>query len=215
VEPVELLEQALGGRLPPSGLDRFEQYRRLILDWNRNLHLISSRDEALLVSRHFLESVGLTVVLDIPSRAKVMDLGSGPGFPGIPLAIVRPDLEIILAESVAKRAGFLRCAVEALGLDRVSVICDRAESSHDNRRDRDWVFSRAVADCDTLARWSKGWVRSRGRLIAFKGTDINEELKRFEKTAAKRGVQNWKVVPYDPFPDLVPVRGVLVEIMFQ
>ena len=215
VEPIELLEKALGVRLPPGGIELFERYQNLILEWNQTIHLVSKRDEALLVSRHFLESAGLAVVLDIPSGAKVMDLGSGPGFPGIPLAIVRPDLEIILAESVAKRAGFLRCVMESLKLERVSVVCDRAESSHDNRRDRDWVFSRAVADCDTLARWSKSWVRPGGRLVAFKGMDIGKELKRLEKTAVKRGVQEWKVLPFDPFPYLTPVRGVLIEIIFK
>jgi 16S rRNA (guanine527-N7)-methyltransferase len=212
VERIELLEQALGDRLPPGGLDRFERYRALILDWNRNLHLVSKRDETLLVSRHFLESVGLAVVLDIASEAKVMDLGSGPGFPGIPLAIIRPDLEIALVESVAKRAEFLKHAVESLGLERVAVLQVRAETSHENRRDRDWVFSRAVADCDTLMKWSRGWIRPGGRLVAFKGSDVREELKRLERNAVKRGVKTWNILPFDPFPDLMPFQGQLVEI---
>jgi 16S rRNA (guanine527-N7)-methyltransferase len=213
VERIELLEQALGDRLPPGGLDRFQRYQGLILDWNRNLHLVSKRDEALLISRHFLESVGLAIVLDIANESKVMDLGSGPGFPGIPLAIIRPDLNIILVESVAKRAEFLKHAVVSLGLERVAVLQVRAETPHENRRDRDWVFSRAVADCDTLMKWSKGWMRPGGRLVAFKGTDIREELKRLERNAAKRGAKEWKVLPFNPFPDLMPFQGRLVEIV--
>jgi 16S rRNA (guanine527-N7)-methyltransferase len=212
VERIDLLEQALGDRLPPGGLDRFERYRALILDQNQNLHLVSKRDEDLLVSRHFLESVGLVVVLDIAVGATVMDLGSGPGFPGIPLAIIRPDLDIVLVESVAKRADFLRHAIDSLNLGWVSVFQARAETSHDNRKDRDWVLSRAVADCDTLMKWSKGWIRPEGHLVTFKGADIQEELKRLERNAAKRGVRDWDIIPFDPFPGLMPMRGNLVSI---
>jgi 16S rRNA (guanine527-N7)-methyltransferase len=212
VEPIDLLEKALGDRLPADGLERFERYRDLILEWNRNLHLVSKRDEALLVSRHFLESVGLDIVLNIQPGSKVMDLGSGPGFPGIPLAIDRPDLDIILVESVAKRAEFLKHAVDSLKLEKVSVLQVRAEISHNLRHDRDWVFSRAVANCDTLVKWSWGWLRPGGCLAAFKGEEIQEELKRLEKNAVKRGVREWKTVPYDPFPGLMPMRGNLVVI---
>jgi 16S rRNA (guanine527-N7)-methyltransferase len=212
VEPIDLLEKALGDRLPPGGQDRFQRYRDIILEWNQTIHLISKRDEALLVSRHFLESVGLSVVLDIANGAKVMDLGSGPGFPGIPLAIVRPDLDIILVESVTKRADFLKHAVESLKLERVFVLRARAETSHDNRKDRDWILSRAVADCDTLMKWSKGWIRPGGCLVTFKGMDIQEELKRLERNALKRGVRDRNIIPFDPFPGLMPMRGQLVVI---
>lgn len=138
------------------------------IDWG----LIGPRERDRLWERHALNSVAVSS--RIPSGATVVDVGSGAGLPGIPLAILRPDLSVTLLEPLLRRANFLNLAVEELELsDRVQVIRGRAE---EHRRRYDVVTCRAVAPLPRLLGWCLPLVSPGGRLIALKGSSASEEV---------------------------------------
>jgi len=125
----------------------------------------------------------------IPEGATVIDVGSGAGLPGIPLAIARPDLQITLIEPLLKRYNYLNEVVEELGLDNVTVLRGRAEEGPIKKAvaGADVVTSRAVAPLGKLAKWSLPLVRKGGEMIALKGSSVHEELERDAADIKKAG----------------------------
>ena len=154
--------------------------------------LIGPREAGRLWQRHILNCA---VVQEwIPEHAEVVDIGSGAGLPGLVLAIARPDLEVTLVEPLLRRANWLSEAVELIGLSRVVVVRDRAESMSRSRRRFDVVTARAVAPLPKLAGWCLPLLRSRGALLAMKGSRADEELAAAEPDLAELGGASWSVV---------------------
>jgi 16S rRNA (guanine527-N7)-methyltransferase len=172
-----------GLTLDEPGLAMLERYADLLREWNARVNLISRRDTENLWSAHLLHSVSMLFVADLPAAANVMDLGSGGGLPGIPLAIVRPDLRVVLVDSIAKKTAALSAMVSELGLPNVEVVCGRAEQlAPGHERRYGVVIVRAVAALEDLLKWSAK-LYDRGvpggpMLVAFKGGDLEEELAR-------------------------------------
>lgn len=139
---------------------------------------IGPREVPRLWERHILNCAVVNSV--IPKGARVVDVGSGAGLPGIPLAIARPDLQLTLVEPLLKRSNYLSEVVELLGLDNVTVIRGRAEEGPVKKAvaGADVVTSRAVAPLGKLAKWSLPLVRKGGEMIALKGSSVLEELER-------------------------------------
>ncbi|AKE40243.1 16S rRNA (guanine(527)-N(7))-methyltransferase RsmG [Corynebacterium camporealensis] len=139
---------------------------------------IGPREVPRLWERHILNCAVVNEV--IPDGARVVDVGSGAGLPGIPLAIARPDLKITLVEPLLKRSNYLKEIVDKLGLDNVTVIRGRAEEGPVKKEvgGADVVTSRAVAPLGKLAKWSLPLVRKGGEMIALKGSSVHEELER-------------------------------------
>lgn len=138
------------------------------IDWG----LLGPREADRIWDRHILNSVAMEPLL--PPGASVVDVGSGAGLPGIPVAVLRPDLSVALLEPLLRRYEFLRLAVEELGLtDRVTVIRGRAE---DHKRRYDVVTCRAVAPLPRLLAWCAPLVAPGGRLVALKGTSAGAEV---------------------------------------
>ncbi|MDN6431816.1 16S rRNA (guanine(527)-N(7))-methyltransferase RsmG [Corynebacterium flavescens] len=139
---------------------------------------IGPREVPRLWERHILNCAVVNSV--IPTGARVVDVGSGAGLPGIPLAIARPDLQLTLVEPLLKRSNYLSEVVELLGLDNVTVIRGRAEEGPVKKvvAGADVVTSRAVAPLGKLAKWSLPLVRKGGEMIALKGSSVLEELER-------------------------------------
>lgn len=197
-----LLQEQLQGAGLPAGRDvigLFAHYHDLLVSWNSKMNLVSSADMERLVPRHFLECAGLAISVPLPEGAHVMDLGSGAGFPGIPLKIVRPDLPVVLVESRQKRAGFLQEAVQALALPKVEVAAVRAEQLTAPYTGFDVVVSRAVADLTTLFRWAGPALKPGGMFAVLKGSDIERELSAFRKRSVSLGADAVTAAPYDPF----------------
>lgn len=139
---------------------------------------IGPREVPRLWERHLLNCAVIGDVM--PEGARVIDVGSGAGLPGIPLAIARPDLDITLIEPLLKRSNYLSEVKELLGLDNVTVICGRAEEGPVKKavKGADIVTSRAVAPLGKLAKWSLPLVKVGGEMIALKGESVYEELER-------------------------------------
>jgi 16S rRNA (guanine527-N7)-methyltransferase len=157
-------------------LDRATEYVRLLATDGTVRGLIGPREVPRLWDRHLLNSAAIASL--VPQGARVVDVGSGAGLPGIPLALVRPDLAVALLEPLARRVTFLDEVVERLGLTNVTVVRGRAEEGPARRElgGADVVTARAVAPLEKLAGWCLPLLRPGGRLLALKGSTAAEEL---------------------------------------
>lgn len=155
--------------------------------------LIGPREPGRLWSRHIMNSAVIGEAID--EGLRVTDIGTGAGFPGIPLAIARPDLDIILVEPLLRRTTFLDEVVDRLELANVTVLRGRAEEQTiiSEAGGSDVVTSRAVAPLDRLARWSAPLIRVGGRLIALKGQTAGDEIVAHGAAAAKAGLSELSV----------------------
>lgn len=171
--------------LPPQAADVFgdrldlaQAYHQSLASDGSTRGFIGPREVPRLWERHLLNCAVIGEVM--AKGARVIDVGSGAGLPGIPLAIARPDLDITLIEPLLKRSNYLHEVVELLGLENVTVIRGRAEERPIKRQVRgaDIVTSRAVAPLGKLAKWSLPLVRIGGEMIAMKGESAHEEIAR-------------------------------------
>lgn len=171
-----------------DGLDGARAYAGLLAGAGVIRGLIGPREVSRLWQRHLLNCAVLGEL--IPTGARVLDVGSGAGLPGIPLALARPELHIVLLEPLERRARFLAEAVDALDLsDRVEVVRGRAEEER-TRRDlppADWVTARAVAPLDRLVRWCLPLATAEGALLAMKGASVHDEVDRYEREIRSAG----------------------------
>lgn len=185
----------------------FTGYYQELLAWNQRINLISRKDEDQIVTRHFLESVGFLKAVNFTSQARVLDLGSGAGFPGIPIALVRPDLTMILVESIKKKAEFLRYIAQKLDLNNIQVINKRMEGIDDEITPVNVIVGRSVASLSKLFKWSHRCLKSsQGRLVTIKGEQYQKELHILLKQLTPDIKIQYRVELYDPFPDLYAIR---------
>lgn len=169
MEPLEVFKD----RLPLA-----EKYHELLATDGSTRGFIGPREVPRLWDRHLINCAVIGDVME--EGATIVDIGSGAGLPGIPLAIARPDLKITLIEPLLKRSVFLQEVVDKLALDNVTVIRGRAEEGPVKKAaaGADIVTSRAVAPLGKLAKWSLPLVRRGGEMIAMKGESVHEELER-------------------------------------
>ena len=169
-------------------LDRFELYQRLLLEWNEKMNLTAITDPVEVARKHFADSLAALPYLQ--PGTKVIDVGTGAGFPGVPLLILRPELQLTLADSLQKRLTFLETLLRELGL-RAQLVHGRAEDLGQNRLYReqfDAALSRAVAGLPVLLELTTPFVKVGGAAIAYKG-DAAEELEKAKSAAFLLHVQ--------------------------
>ena len=162
----------LGLRLNPRQLAAFERYEQELLSWNEKFNLTAIRDSEGVRTKHFLDSLSCLLVMRDNPPARLVDIGTGAGFPGIPLKILLPNIQLTLVESVGKKADFCRHVVEVLNLDKVEVLTCRAEEMGQDRNHReryDWAVARAVAALPVLAEFLLPLVKIGGSILAQKG----------------------------------------------
>lgn len=158
-----------------SQIDQFIKYYNTLIDYNTKVNLTSITQPNEVCIKHFLDSASLLCFLDIPKGAKVIDVGSGAGFPGLPLKILRPDIRLTLLDSLNKRVAFLRLCTSELGLDDVECLHSRAEDAAQKPQYRekfDVVTSRAVANMATLSEYCLPYATVGGSFAAFKGPSL-------------------------------------------
>ena len=178
--PAAFLEacQAIGIELEETEITKLGQYIYLLLETNKKFNLTAIKDPDVAWMRHVLDSLGL---LSCTSDAKsLIDIGSGGGLPGIPLAITQPHLKITLLETTGKKARYLQEVADQLGLSNVTVVNDRAETAAhepDKREQFDLATARAVGPLPVLLEFTMPFVRIGGAVLAIKGSKAEEELK--------------------------------------
>lgn len=179
--------------LTPSDeqIGQVEKFVELLLDWNSKVNLISRKDTENVWQAHILHSASILLLTEIPQNAKVLDLGSGGGLPGVVIKILRPDTEMTCLDATRKKMEAVADMISQLGLSRCGVSWGRAENlgkTHPHRFHYDTVLARAVAPLRDLVRWSRPFLRqtesfpqpdsmkpTRPTLIALKGGDLERE----------------------------------------
>lgn len=157
----------------------FTQFAEFLRAENQKYNLTRITEDADIYTRHFADSLEGLVLMDQDGSVKLLDLGSGPGFPGLALAIARPQWQITSVEATGKKAAFQQQVAELLGLTNVRVLPVRAETlahAPGHREQYDVVTARAVSHCQILAELTLPFVKPGGQLIAYKGPDIDTEL---------------------------------------
>lgn len=166
----------------------FEKYMNLLLEWNEKINLTAITQPEEIKLKHFVDS--LTVLKYINDDDKVIDIGTGAGFPGIPLKIMNENTKITLLDSLNKRINFLNIVIETLNLRNIQAIHGRAEEIARNKLYRekyDVAVSRAVANLSTLTEYMLPFVKIGGKCICMKGANVNEELERAQNAIKELG----------------------------
>lgn len=216
VQWLNLGAQRLGFVLTPRQVEQFCSYRQELLAWNRRVNLTAITEPADIEQLHFLDS--LTVALALPERVRaggrICDMGSGAGFPGVPLKVLFPAIRLTLIESRAKRTEFLGALVAELGLEGVDVLTGRSEDlAHDAtlREGFDVVVSRGVAPLRVLLELTLPFCRLRGRAVLQKKGDILQELL---QTARALNEMGGRLLNLEPVPSEV-LGGQRVLVVVQ
>lgn len=182
--------QQLHIALSEKQMEQFLQYYEMLVEKNKVMNLTAITEFDEVVEKHFLDSVSLTKQLDLHQPLKVLDLGTGAGFPGIPLKIVFPELEITLMDSLNKRVLFLQDVISSLQLQNIEAVHGRAEEAARNKKYResfDLCVSRAVANISTLSEYCLPFVKIGGSFISYKSSTIEDELEDGKKGIAILG----------------------------
>lgn len=169
--------------------EKFMIYMKELIEYNKKINLTSITNENLIINRHFLDSISI-FNYKIEKNVTICDVGSGAGFPGIPMKIIRDDLKIDLIESTNKKVEFLKYIVNILNIKNINIINKRVENvSHETfyREKYDYVVSRAMARLDKLLEMSFSLVKINGKYIALKGKKSDEELEQAYNTINKMG----------------------------
>ncbi|AUC75278.1 16S rRNA (guanine(527)-N(7))-methyltransferase RsmG [Olleya sp. Bg11-27] len=169
--------------LTPLQIEQFTKLEALYQDWNLKINVVSRKDIDELYLRHVLHSIAIAKVIQFKDGSSLMDVGTGGGFPGVPLAILFPECEFHLVDSINKKLNVVRDVVAGLELQNVKVTHSRVE---DIKETYDFIISRAVAAMPTFVHWIKGKVAKsqqnelKNGIIYLKGGDLAEELQNYQ-----------------------------------
>ena len=178
-----------GVNLDEKALERFDIYARLLVDWNEKINLTAITEPDEIVIKHFVDSLSVFTAIDIPEGAKVIDVGTGAGFPGVAMLIARPDLDITLMDSTNKKLNVIRDILENMGLE-ANVVHKRAEEagqSKDFRECYDFATARAVSNLRDLSEFCLPFVKVGGTFISMKSAKADEEIEEGKKAISVLG----------------------------
>ncbi|WP_405223035.1 16S rRNA (guanine(527)-N(7))-methyltransferase RsmG [Dokdonia sp. Asnod1-B02] len=171
--------------LTETQIEQFSKLKDLYHDWNLKINVVSRKDIDEIYLRHVLHSLGIAKVQRFNPGSKILDVGTGGGFPGVPLAILHPEVNFHLVDSIGKKIKVVNEVVEGLGITNVKTTNDRVETVKDQY---DFVVSRAVAQMETFVHWVKGRVAKKSNhelkngILYLKGGDLTEELQKYTTT---------------------------------
>lgn len=174
-------------------------YYEMLVEKNKVMNLTAITEFEDVLEKHFLDSIAVARYVDLTGELSLMDLGTGAGFPGMPLKIMFPNLKITLADSLNKRIVFLNEVIDVLELEEVTTVHGRAEdlaADANHREQYDYCVSRAVANLSTLSEYCLPFVKVGGAFISYKSGEIEEELSAAKKAIFLLGGQTKEVIPF-------------------
>lgn len=180
----------MGINLSEDMLNQFMLYKDLLIEWNEKFNLTSITDENEIMLKHFADCLSLLPYCEFNENTKIIDVGTGAGFPAVPVKIASPNIHVTLLDSLQKRITFLEELVYQLNLDNVECIHSRAEDGGKNsdlRENFDYCVARAVANLEILAEYTLPFVKVGGKLIALKGRDAENEISSAEEMISTLG----------------------------
>ncbi len=175
--------------------EQFIIYYELLIEWNAKMNLTAITDETEVIEKHFMDSVLSTKVIDFNNFQSLIDIGTGAGFPGIPLKILYPHLQVTLVDALQKRVQYLNTTIEALELNDIVALHGRAEdlARTDLRDANDVCVSRAVSQLNILCEYCLPFIKPSGYFISYKGSKTMEELENSQNAIKVLGGQVEKV----------------------
>ena len=185
--------------IPNSGINQFSELKSIYHTWNSRINLISRKDFENFYIHHVLHSLAIAKIIRFAAGSKILDVGTGGGFPGIPLAIMFPDSEFYLLDSIEKKTKVVLSVTEELGLQNVTVIRKRAE---DEKENYDFVVSRAVQNFHDFVRLTVKNIRPgnnsnlKNGIISLKGGDLSAELQRYMNKVKIWNIRDFFSEPY-------------------
>jgi 16S rRNA (guanine527-N7)-methyltransferase len=192
--------QLFGLTLSPSQLENLARYADLLVEWNQKINLTAIRSAEEIRIKHFLDSLSCHLAFEGTDVAKMIDIGTGAGFPGIPLKIIYPEMQLTLVESVTKKTQFLSEVVQVLGLEDVEIHPSRAENmgkQPDHRESYSWAVARAVAGLPVLCEYLLPLVKIGGFMLAQKGETALAELEQAQPAIELLGGKSVQTIPVE------------------
>lgn len=184
--------------LTDAQLDQLDAIAQTVWDWNQHINVISRKDPEVMV-RHVLHSLGIAKVMQFEPGSRVLDVGTGGGFPGLPLAVLHPETEFVLCDSIGKKIKVVQAAAKAAGLNNVTALHARAE---DVEGTYDFVVSRAVTRMAGFLSWLDGKIKTdsvhpmANGVLYLKGGDLTEELSEVEASCQVTPLATWFADPF-------------------
>lgn len=195
--------------LSDEAVEQLGKLKALYTEWNAAINVISRKDMDAFDERHVLHSLALVKAMKFAPGSDVLDVGTGGGFPGIPLAIVYPEVNFVLCDSIGKKMKVVRAVVQALGLTNVTVHHGRAE---DIKGQFDFVVSRAVTRMNRFIPWVQGKIKKQSinpwpnGILALKGGDLSEELGEVDFPTERLPISEWLDQPFFETKQVVYVK---------
>lgn len=192
--------EKLNINLTDEQIQQFITYYEMLIEKNKVMNLTAITEYDEVIEKHFLDSISLCQVYDLSKPVKILDMGTGAGFPGVPLKIAFPEIEVTLADSLNKRIKFLDEVIEELGLQKVTTVHARAEElarKKEHRENYDVVVSRAVANLSTLGEYCIPFVKEGGCFISYKSGEVEEEVENAKKAIKILGGQIKNIFKFD------------------
>lgn len=179
----------IGINLSKTQSNQFCEYNRLLIEWNKQVNLTAITNEEDVLTKHFIDSLLSVSIIDFNGYGSLVDVGTGAGFPGIPIKIVFPHLEVVLIDSLNKRIQFLEHVIEKIDLKNIKAIHGRAEdvARTEYREYFDLCVSRAVSQLNVLSEYCLPFIKIGGLFISYKGTNVAEELEKSQSAIALMG----------------------------
>jgi len=184
-----------------AALDRLLAYRELVLEWNNKVNMTTITNSEEFLQKHYIDSLTCAETPEYKSASTILDLGTGAGFPGIPLAVLSPEKEFVLLDSLNKRVRIVAELAKAIGLKNVRLVHGRAEDlarTPEHREQFDLCISRAVANLATLSELCLPFIKVGGSFIAYKGPDSEQEIETATRAAGLLGARLERTEHPDP-----------------